>query len=340
MAGTARATAPGLTPGPADRAAPCDFFAALRLVEIAHASLPRVGKAARAQEEPLRLTQPPQLAFPTSSVAVSSPRANGSAAKLAVRLIGLFGSGGPLPLHLTSYALERRQQAGDEAFIDFCGLLQHRLIALFYRAWADARPHIQHDRPAQDRFRLYLGALAGLGLPALRDRDSLPDRFKLHHAGLLGYQSSHLERAEILLRDLLRVPVQLEEFVGGWLDLPERLRTKLGVAGTRLAVDAVVGVASFQRQHLFRIRVGPLDLATYLALLPGGERLDRLTALVRLLVGDALEWNLVLALAAAEVPAMRLNGGARLGWTSWLTKEARSRDADDLVLRPARATAS
>jgi type VI secretion system protein ImpH len=78
----------------------------------------------------------------------------------------------------------------------------------------------------------------------------------------------------------------------------------------------------------------------YLALLPGGGRLDRLTALVRLLVGEALEWNLVLVLAAAEVPAMRLDGGARLGWTSWLTEEARSRDADDLMLRPARATAS
>lgn len=340
MAGTARATAPGLTPGLADPIAGCDFFAALRLVESAHAALPRLGKAARAREEPLRLTQEPRLAFPTSGVAAFSPAANGSPAGLAVSLVGLFGSGGPLPLHLTSYALERRQQAGDDAFIDFCGLLQHRLIALFYRAWADGRPHVQHDRPAQDRFRLYLGALAGLGLPALRDRDVLPDRFKLHHAGLLGCQSTHLERAEVLLRDLLRAPVQLQELVGGWLDLPERLQTRLGVAGTRLAVDAVVGAASFQRQHLFHIRVGPVDLNTYLALLPGGSRLDRLTALVRLLVGDALEWGLVLVLAAAEVPPMRLDGGARLGWTSWLPAEARTRDADDLVLRPTRATAS
>jgi type VI secretion system protein ImpH len=317
-----------------------DFFAALRRVESEHALRPRLGKAARAQDEPLRLTQQPQLAFPTSSVAAFAPAANGGPARLAVLLVGLFGSGGPLPLHLTSHALERRQQAGDDAFIDFCGLLQHRLIALFYRAWADARPQVQHDRPAQDRFRLYLGALAGLGLPALRDRDVLPDRFKLHHAGLLGHQSGHLERAEILLRDLLRAPVQLEELVGSWLDLPERLRTRLGVAGTRLAVDAVVGVASFQRQHLFRIRVGPLDLAAYLALLPGADRLGRLTALVRLLVGDALDWELVLVLAAAEVPALRLDGDARLGWTSWLPDAARSRDADDLVLRPALATAT
>ena len=89
--------------------------------------------------------------------------------KLAVLLLGLFGTGGPLPLHLTAHARDRRRQSGDDTFIDFCDLLQHRLIALFYRAWADARPHVQHDRPELDRFRLYVGALAGFGLPALRD---------------------------------------------------------------------------------------------------------------------------------------------------------------------------
>jgi type VI secretion system protein ImpH len=324
----------------AERAPGFDFFAALRLVECAHAPRPRLGKAARAREEPLRLTQEPRQGFPAASLAAFVPAADGAPAKLAVLLFGLFGSHGPLPLHLTSYALERRRQAGDEAFIDFCGLLQHRLIALFYRAWADARPHIQHDRPHDDRFRLYLGALAGLGMPALRDRDALPDRFKLHHAGLLGCQSGHLERAEIVLRDLLRVPVRVLEFVGGWLELPERLRTRLGVAGTRLGIDAIAGVASFQRGHLVRVRLGPLGLAAYLALLPGGARLERLTALMRLLVGDALEWDLNLVLAAAEIPAVRLDGTARLGWTSWLPEPARSRDAGDLVLKPARAAAA
>ena len=68
------------------------------------------------------------------------------------------------------------------------------------------------------------------------------------------------------------MPAELEEFVGGWLDLPERLRTRLGLASARLGVDAVVGIASFQRQHRFRLRLGPLDLRTYLALLPGGAR--------------------------------------------------------------------
>ena len=109
-------------------------------------------------------------------------------------LFGLFGSGGPLPLHLTVHAMDRRRHAGDETFIDFCDLLQHRLIALYYRAWADARPQVQHDRPGQDRFGLYVGALAGFGMPGMLDRDAFPDRFRFHHAGLIGCQVGHAER--------------------------------------------------------------------------------------------------------------------------------------------------
>jgi type VI secretion system protein ImpH len=337
-----RAAAPDLSAvlATGDEARGFDFFAALRLLECRHAGAPRLGKAARGPEEPLRLAQEPSLAFPATSLADYRPGAGDAPARLAVLLFGLFGTGGPLPLHLTAHALERRRIAGDDSFADFCNLLQHRLIALFYRAWADARPHVQHDRPLSDRFQLYVGALAGLALPGLRHRDALPDRFKLHHAGLLGCQSAHLERVEILVRDLLRVPVRVEEFVGGWLELPERLRTRLGRAGSTLGLDAVIGTASFQRHHRFRVRLGPLGLADYLALLPGGARLERLTALLRLLVGDALEWDLGLILKAGEVPPLRLDGGARLGWTTWLpTVGARARDADDLVLTPMRAAA-
>jgi type VI secretion system protein ImpH len=339
MAGTDRAAASDLSAALAEGAPGFDFFAALRRLECAHADRPRLGKAARAEQEPLRLGQEPWLAFPGASLAGFAPAGPARPAKLAVLLFGLFGTNGPLPLHLTAYALERRR-AGDEAFADFCDLLQHRLIALFYRAWADARPQVEHDRPGQDRFRRHLGALVGLGLPALRDRDPLPDRFKLHHAGLLACQSGHAERIELLVRDLLRVPVAIEEFVGGWLELPEGLRTRLGLAGTRLGVDAVVGHASFQRQHRFRLRLGPLPFDAYLALLPGGGRLARLTALMRLLVGDALEWDLLLVLAAAEVPPLRLDGTTRLGWTGWLPVRERRQDAADLVLTPMRAAAA
>ena len=339
MAGTDRSAPADLSAELSERAVEFDFFAALRLLEVDAPASPRLGKAARGPEERLRLGQEPRLAFPTGSLAGYAPRAGGLPPKLAVLLFGLFGSNGPLPLHLTLHALDRRRQAGDETFIDFCDLLQHRLIALFYRAWADARPQVQHDRPGQDRFKLYVGALAGFGLPALLDREVLPDRFRFHHAGLIGCQVGHAERVVTLVEDLLGVPAELEEFVGGWLDLPERLRTRLGQASARLGLDAVIGIASFQRQHRCRLRLGPLDLAAFVGLLPGGERLARLSALMRLLLGDPIEWDLALILEEEEVPPLRLDGTGRLGWTTWLACRTRDRPADDLVLRPVRAAA-
>ena len=284
-----------------------DFFAALRLFEAAHPEGPRLGKAARGREERLRLGQEPRLAFPTGSLAGYVPAAGGCHPKLAVLLFGLLGGSGPLPLHLTAHALDRRRQAGDATFIDFCDLLQHRLIALFYRAWADARPHVQHDRPGQDRFRLYVGALAGFGLPALLERDALPDRFRFHHAGLISCQTAHAERVEALVKDLLGVPAEVEELVGGWLDLPDALADPFGPGRHTAGRRRGGGDRQLPAAASLPYPSGSVDLADYEALLPGGERLRRLKALLRLLLGDAIEWDLALVLkarrgAAASAP--------------------------------------
>ncbi len=62
---------------------------------------------------------------------------------------GLFGPNGALPLHLTELAYERRRQLDDHTIVDFLNVFQHRLISLFYRAWADSEPAVSLDRPRQ-----------------------------------------------------------------------------------------------------------------------------------------------------------------------------------------------
>ena len=72
-----------------------------------------------------------------------------------MRLFGLFGPNGPLPIHLTEYARERLQHGGDATLCRFLDVFHHRFLALFYKAWAQAQPHVNRDRPAQDRFVVY-----------------------------------------------------------------------------------------------------------------------------------------------------------------------------------------
>src|SRR5215831_7036074 len=160
------------------------LFAALRLIERVYRLDPRLGESRRASTEPVRLAQPAYLSFAPSDVAsfTFTPASGSTKPLLETFSFGAFGPNGALPLHLTEFTYERRRQYNDPTVNDFVNLFQHRMIALFYRAWADADPVTNFDRPETDRFRLYVGALVGLGPGASRTRDSVSDLAKLSRA--------------------------------------------------------------------------------------------------------------------------------------------------------------
>ena len=124
------------------------------------------------------------------------------------------------------------------------------------------------------------------------------------------------------------MPVQLEEYVGQWLELPER--SQLGVRANRLGMDLCLGRYVWDRQHKFRLCLGPLTLDQYHALLPGGQAFIELAAWVAEYLGQELDWDLNLILAQGQVPALQLNAGQRLGFDTWLGRP--SHDARDLKL--------
>lgn len=306
-----------------------DFFAALRLIEAAYPDRPRLGEGRRAADEPVRLSQPPELSFPPADLAGFASVA-GRPQRLQTHLLGLFGPHGPLPLHVTAQARERARREQDTTLADFCDVFHHRMLAFFYRAWADARPTVAQDRPADDRFARKVGVLAGLADAAALDRHALPDRFALHAAGLLAQRSRPAEALARLVAAFFQVPARVEEFVGGWLEIPSADRARLGEG--RLGRNMVLGLRRFERGHRFRLWLGPMDLARFQALLPNGPALKLLRALVRLAAGPELDWDARLVLEHKEVPAASLDGCTRLGWTSWLATGQRAHDADDLAL--------
>ena len=79
---------------------------------------------------------------------------------LFVRFLGLLGPQGALPLAITEEAYGW-SLAGDDAFPRFLDVFNNRFLQLFYRAWADARPIAQHERPEDDRFAAFRICLEG-----------------------------------------------------------------------------------------------------------------------------------------------------------------------------------
>ena len=168
----------------------------------------------------------------------------------------MLGPQGALPLSITEeayyYGLEK-----DDAFPRFLDIFNHRFIQLFFRAWADARPIVQHDRPAEDRFFAYIGSAIGIGTKPYQNLDSLPDAAKLPFAGLLGAQARCASRLSSAICGLFKVTAEVQEFVGTRLVIEEAELTTLGGRGSVCSVKARSSVALFSA---FKIRSGSESL--------------------------------------------------------------------------------
>ncbi len=309
------------------------FYAALRELECLNKIRPRIGYAARPVDDPIRLGQTPSMQFAPSTISSFSSKA-GAAHRLKVFFFGLFGPNGPLPLHLTEYTLNRLRDAKDSTLADFADMFHHRLLCLFYRAWADKEPVVQFDRPENDRFSFYLGSLLGIGLSSLRNRDEIPDQTKHHFVSHFGCHTKHSEGLISILQDFFQVPASIREFIGEWLTIPKTSYCLLNNDPTtgQLGMSAIIGVKSWQCQHKFRIILGPLTLNEYEDFLPTGIRLKKLLGIVKNYLGLEFNWDLNLILKKEEVPLMQLGKYGRLGWTTWLPAANRITDANDLYL--------
>ncbi|WP_299911720.1 type VI secretion system baseplate subunit TssG [uncultured Paracoccus sp.] len=329
-----------LTPGPAEAAAPeianMDFFELLRQLETATL---RFGRAGGAASEPARLSQQPRQSFAVSDLAEFTPGGEGQPPRIAVNLLGLIGPEGPMPLHLTRWIIARQSSrwfagaesggaTADTSFLDFINMLQHRMMALYWRAWGDARSSVQLAHGDGGQVVAMMRTLAGIGLPGSRGDDARLDGSKLRHATSLAQEVRGPDRLTSFLQSVLGVPVTLSEFVGVWLDIPDHLQTRVGLQHSDLGAGAIVGARRFDRQSRAEIRLGPLSRAEFDRFTDDPQIRARLRHALVFAQGNDIDFDVRLILAADEVPPARL-GACRLGLTTWIDP-MKGRDADDL----------
>jgi type VI secretion system protein ImpH len=311
-------------------------FQALRVIEAAFPDAPRLGESRRPREDKVRLGQEAELAFPPSTIASFKPGTDGKPARLTNRFFGLFGPQGPLPLHMTEYVRDRLRNHRDTTILAFANMITHRMMSLLYRAWTSGEPAPSFDR-TDDPMARRVAALSGYHGDHLRDRDAMPDLAKLHFAGHLSQAARNPEGLVSILSAFFSVPVRLQQFVGSWLDLEPDDQWQLGRT-VGLGHGTSIGQRVWTRGAKFRLRIGPLSIADYERLLPGGESLARLQSIVRNYAGDSLDWDVNLVLAGDDVPRSSLGGTTRLGHTSWVRSRPNPDDAgtdvDDLFLYP------
>jgi type VI secretion system protein ImpH len=314
-----------------------DFFQAVRLLERFFPERTSVGRFAHPNTEVARFAAHPSLAFPASQIqAMDWP--DDKPVQMTVNFMGLTGPAGVLPNVYTTLLIERLR-GNDTSPRDFLDLFNHRIISLFYRAWRKYRFDVACEEGERDLFSRHLLSLLGLGTEGLRDRQAVSDDTLVYYAGLLAQRPRSAQALQQILADFFNVPVQIEQFAGGWYRLDPQTQCRLSEGNSEseeLGFGAVVGDEVWNQQSKVRVVLGPLTLERYTEFLPGGRSWEPLQAWVRFFSNDEWDFEVKLILERQQVPACTLGvegaSGPQLGWVSWVKSVPFSRDPDDTVL--------
>ncbi|PKM29082.1 MAG: type VI secretion system baseplate subunit TssG [Gammaproteobacteria bacterium HGW-Gammaproteobacteria-11] len=240
-------------------------------------------------------------------------------ARIRVNLIGLFGSGSPLPAFYSEQALGDGPNGNTTR--DFLDLFNNRLQRLMLPIWRKYRYRAQFQRGASDAFSARLFALIGLGNEPLREDSTLDWKRLLPYLGLLSMRIQSAALLESVLRYYFKHrAMQIEECVERQVVIGSEQRNSLGLANSGLGSSLVLGEQVRDRSGKFRIHIRDLSWDRFHDFLPRGAEYQPLLALVRFSLRAPLAYDLRLQLRHEELRELRLGNDnvCRLGWTSWL----------------------
>ena len=307
------------------------LFALVRGAEARAHGLPRVGRSRLPSQNVVDLAQTPVMGFPDSTLDDIEIKAG--RARVSGYWLGMTGPMGPMPTHVTEFAVYEKKYARSRPLGRFMDMLSGRMLQFFYRAWADSQPAAMADRPDDDRFAGYIAALTG-AYEGASATAAFPARARLHYAALFASQRN-ARGIEDALSHLLRQPVEVHEFQPRWRYIEPEDRTTLGQAFARLGGDIVVGGRVRTAADAFRIVIRSHTLRDYESLLPTGSRFAILSEALDAFAPSHLEWDIALELEEKLCPPARLDGRTRLGWTGWMNPKKTTRiRRDTIVKRP------
>lgn len=294
------------------------FISMMRAIAAKNAEMSLPGTATLPNQEPFRIGQIPVMAFPPREIACIE-REQGLL-RLQLFGLGVWGPQGALPLHLSELALSR-SAAQDETLTDFLNIFHHRALALFYRAWFTAQDTASLDRPDDEKFSFYIASLIGMD-PQELNGERLPTHARLASSAHLVREARNPEGLLGAIRYYFQVQASLEEFASQWIVLDVHDQSILGEVNAAMSLGdgAILGNTVRDRQHKFKLVLGPLTLNQYMRFSPWGRDLPVLKEWVRNFVGFEYAWDTQLVLAASEVPQATLDGGHQLGYATWLER--------------------
>ncbi len=291
------------------------MFPLVRGAEARAPGLPRVGRSRKPDQNVVDLVQEPALYFPAPTL--HSVETRRGRAEVSGFWLGLLGPMGPMPTHLSEFAVFEARYAKSRPFGRWLNLLAGRMLQLFYRAWGDSQPAVQADRPDDDRFARYLGLLSGAS-EGTSPHAIFPARARLHYAALFASRRNAVG-IEDAVGHLLGQKVRVLEYQPRWRDVAPEDQTRLGAQFSRLGRDMLAGKRVLSASDAFRVVVQANSVAEYEAMMPAGKRFAIVSEALDAFAPSHLEWDVAIEMEERHARPARLDGRARLGLTGWMS---------------------
>lgn len=287
-----------------------------------------IGATGEPSKEALRFHSTLSLAFPTTDI--DSLRDNDYPSghppharppySMLINFLSLAGALGPLPAPFAELILQRASRK-DTAARDFLDIFNHRIVSIAYRIKKQHQIGLGVNEPIADHATRALFSLVGLS-PAIFQKETLSYYSHiLHCAGAFVKQVRSMTDLLAILRHQFRVPFEGIQLTGGYYPLEEEDQTAIGPSGKNrlLGQSAMIGTRVWDQTASFEIRVGPLKREAFLEFLPGGNALLPLCQLIRLYVGNGLDFSICLVLEPGSVEQTRLGRKPTnlLRYTAW-----------------------
>lgn len=310
------------------------FFQAVRMLQRLEKDREPVGHFSKPQEETVRFSALPSLAFPPSEL-YDVQRMPGGQIKMTVQFMGLCAALSALPAMYTEMVLTRIREK-DRAMAEFFDIFDHRILSLFYRAWEKHHSFVGAEAGTEDKLSLRLLDVLGLGTEGMRRRSPVLDQTCVYYAGLLGPHVRTAGALRQILEDFFDVAVEIHQFAGTWRALPRENQTFLsgrGDVSEQLGLGVVTGEEVWDHHGRIRVTLGPMRFERYQEFLPGEPGYRELAAWMKFYSDGAYETQVQLVLRREDVPPCELGKRAhdspRLGLVSWLKTRPRLQDASE-----------
>lgn len=299
------------------------FLQAVRLFQKLLPGKSEIGATLSPSEDPIIFSSRYTYSLPSSDI--YRVHVMDEKPTIEVNFWNIAGPHGSLPAPISEKVIERNRE-GDFALKEFLDIFNHRLLCVYYRVAQKYSMVLSPRTITQTPAGQMMCALAGV--EAERDRyESLSTSALMQYAGILWQRPRSAAGLEQILSDYFHVPVNIEQFVGSWVDINRRQRSFIGIKRGRnhkLGRSTFLGKRFWQSGHHFVVHIGPLTTEQFHAFVPTGKGYVEMSDMIKFYAPVELSFQLKMTLKEGEtlvgVGFDNQPKENRLGWTAVLSK--------------------